>query len=80
MLTSLPHEFSEIQEDVQIYLWYVEIPESLKNGTILVAEDSRSANVPQKFLREVESLFKIFENGGPLLEYVQEISTSPKYH
>ena len=72
----LPYEFSEIQEDVQnLPLNNVEIPESIKNGTILVAEDSRSAQVYLKnFFEKLNLSFKIFENGGPLLEYVQKIS------
>jgi two-component system chemotaxis response regulator CheV len=72
----LPHEFSEIQEDVQnLPLNNVEIPESLKNGTILVAEDSRSAQLYLKnFFEKLNLSFKIFEHGGPLLEYVQGIS------
>ena len=76
----LPHEFSEIQEDVQnLPLNNVEIPESLKNGTILVAEDSRSAQMYLKnFFEKLNLSFKIFENGGPLLEYVQEISDISK--
>ena len=76
----LPHEFLEIQEDVQnLPLNNVEIPESLKNGTILVAEDSRSAQMYLKnFLEKLNLSFKIFENGGPLLEYVQDISDISK--
>ncbi|MEC7221475.1 MAG: chemotaxis protein CheW, partial [SAR324 cluster bacterium] len=58
----LPHEFSEIQEDVQnLPLNNVEIPESLKNGTILVAEDSRSAQMYLKnFFEKLNLSFKIF--------------------
>ncbi|MEK9764429.1 MAG: chemotaxis protein CheV [Deltaproteobacteria bacterium] len=76
----LPHEFSEIQEDVQnLPLNNVEIPESLKNGTILVAEDSRSAQLYLKnFFEKLNLSFKIFEHGGPLLEYVQRISDLSK--
>ena len=76
----LPHEFSGIQEDVQnLPLNNVEIPESLKNGTILVAEDSRSAQMYLKnFFEKLNLSFKIFENGGPLLEHVQEISDISK--
>lgn len=76
----LPHEFSEIQEDVQnLPLNNVEIPESLKNGTILVAEDSRSAQMHLKnFFEKLNLSFKIFENGELLLEYVQNISDLSK--
>ena len=76
----LPHEFSEIQEDVQnLPLNNVEIPESLKNGTILVAEDSRSAQMYLKnFFEKLNLSFKIFENGELLLEYVQNISDLSK--
>mgnify|MGYP003319290004 FL=1 len=76
----LPHEFSEIQEDVQnLSLNNVEIPEPLKNGTILVAEDSRSAQVYLKnFFEKLNLSFKIFENGGPLLEHIQDISDISK--
>ena len=72
----LPHEFSEIQEDVQnLPFKNVEIPESLKNGTILVAEDSSSAQLYLKnFFEKLNLSFKFFEHGGPLLEYVQGIS------
>ena len=72
----LPHEFSEIQEDIQnLPFKNVEIPESLKNGTILVAEDSRSAQLYLKnFFEKLNLSFKFFEHGGPLLEYVQGIS------
>ncbi len=72
----LPHEFSEIQEDVQnLPFKNVEIPESLKNGTILVAEDSRSAQLYLKnFFEKLNLSFKFFEHGGLLLEYVQGIS------
>ncbi len=72
----LPHEFSEIQEDVQnLPFKIVEIPESLKNGTILVAEDSSSAQLYLKnFFEKLNLSFKFFEHGGPLLEYVQGIS------
>ena len=76
----LPHEFSEIQQDVQnISLIDFEIPESLKNGTILVAEDSRSAQMYLKnFFEKFNLSFKIFENGGPLLDYVEEMSDLSK--
>ena len=72
----LPHEFSEIQEDVQnLPFKNVEIPESLKNGTILVAEDSSSAQLYLKnFFEKLNLSFKFFEHGGLLLEYVQGIS------
>jgi len=72
----LPHEFSEVQEDVQnLPFKNVEIPESLKNGTILVAEDSRSAQLYLKnFFEKLNLSFKFFEHGGPLLEYVRGIS------
>ena len=72
----LPHEFSEIQEDIQnLPFKNVEIPESLKNGTILVAEDSSSAQLYLKnFFEKLNLSFKFFEHGGPLLEYVQGIS------
>jgi len=72
----LPHEFSEVQEDVQnLPFKNVKIPESLKNGTILVAEDSRSAQLYLKnFFEKLNLSFKFFEHGGPLLEYVQGIS------
>ena len=76
----LPHEFSEIQKDVQnLSLIDFEIPESLKNGTILVAEDSRSAQMYLKnFFEKFNLSFKIFENGGPLLDYVEEMSDLSK--
>ena len=76
----LPHEFSEIQKDVQnLSLNDFEIPGSLKNGTILVAEDSRSAQMYLKnFFEKFNLSFKIFENGGPLLDYVEEISDHSK--
>ena len=72
----LPHEFSEIQEDVQnLPFKNVEIPESLKNGTILVAEDSSSAQLYLKnFFEKLNLSFKFFKHGGLLLEYVQGIS------
>ena len=71
----LPHEFSEIQKDVQnLSLIDFEIPESLKNGTILLAEDSRSAQMYLKnFFEKFNLSFKIFENGGPLLDYVEKL-------
>jgi len=76
----LPHEFSEIQKDVQnLSLIDFEIPESLKNGTILLAEDSRSAQMYLKnFFEKFNLSFKIFENGGPLLDYVEEMSDLSK--
>ena len=76
----LPYEFSEIQKDVQnLSLNDFEIPGSLKNGTILVAEDSRSAQMYLKnFFEKFNLSFKIFENGGPLLDYVEEISDHSK--
>ena len=76
----LPHEFSGIQKDVQnLSLIDFEIPESLKNGTILVAEDSRSAQMYLKnFFEKFNLSFKIFENGGPLLDYVEEMSDLSK--
>ena len=76
----LPHEFSEIQKDVQnLSLIDFEIPESLKNGTLLVAEDSRSAQMYLKnFFEKFNLSFKIFENGGPLLDYVEEMSDLSK--
>ena len=76
----LPHEFSEIQKDVQnLSLIDFEIPGSLKNGTILVAEDSRSAQMYLKnFFEKFNLSFKIFENGGPLLDYVEEMSDLSK--
>ncbi len=76
----LPHEFSEIQKDVQnLSLIDFEIPESLKNGTILLAEDSRSAQMYLKnFFEKFNLSFKIFENGGPLLDYVEKLSDLSK--
>ena len=76
----LPHEFSEIQKDVQnLSLINFEIPGSLKNGTILVAEDSRSAQMYLKnFFEKFNLSFKIFENGGPLLDYIEEMSDLSK--
>lgn len=76
----LPHEFSEIQKDVQnLSLIDFELPESLKNGTILLAEDSRSAQMYLKnFFEKFNLSFKIFENGGPLLDYVEEMSDLSK--
>lgn len=76
----LPYEFSEIQKDVQnLSLNDFEIPGSLKNGTILVAEDSRSAQMYLKnFFEKFNLSFKIFENGGPLLDYVEEMSDHSK--
>ena len=76
----LPHEFSEIQKDVQnLSLIDFEIPESLKNGTIIVAEDSRSAQMYLKnFFEKFNLSFKIFENGGPLLDYVEKLSDLSK--
>ena len=77
LLTEIfPQKFSEIQEDVQnLPMIDVEIPASLKNGTILVAEDSRSAQMYLKnFFEKFDLSFRIFENGGPLLDYVDEIS------
>ena len=76
----LPHEFSEVQKDIQnLSLINFEIPGSLKNGTILVAEDSRSAQMYLKnFFEKFNLSFKIFENGGPLLDYVEEMSDLSK--
>jgi len=52
----------------------IEIPEKLKNGTVLVAEDSKTA---QRHLKQIFAnanlSIKIFENGKHLLDYVNSL-------
>jgi len=52
----------------------IEIPEKLKNGTVLIAEDSKTA---QRHLTQIFSNAKInmriFQNGKQLLDYVQSL-------
>ncbi|MDH5464861.1 MAG: chemotaxis protein [Thiovulaceae bacterium] len=54
---------------------YENFPEKLKNGTLLIAEDSRTAQKHlTKIMERVGIKFKIFDNGKQLLDYVSELS------
>ena len=55
----------------------IEIPQKLKNGTVLVAEDSKTA---QKHLKQIFAnaglSLRIFENGKLLLDYIESLGKS----
>lgn len=52
----------------------IEIPEKLKNGTVLIAEDSKTA---QKHLKQIFAnanlSMRMFENGKLLLDYIESL-------
>jgi two-component system chemotaxis response regulator CheV len=50
----------------------VELPEKLRNGTVLVAEDSKTAQKHLKQIFESTSInYRIFNNGKELIDYIE---------
>ena len=52
----------------------VEIPEKLKNGTVLIAEDSRTAQTAlTQIFKNANISMHMFENGKKLVDYIQAL-------
>ena len=72
----IPHAMVNILES-QANLKDIVIPSKLKNGTVLIAEDSKTA---QKHLKQIfdnaNLSIKIFENGKQLIDYVESLGDS----
>jgi len=69
----IPQAMVDVEEDTS-NLDEIEMPERLKNGTVLIAEDSKTA---QKHLKQIFAnagiSMLIFDNGKKLLEYIEEL-------
>lgn len=69
----IPQAVVDVIQDTK-NLENIDIPEKLKNGTVLIAEDSKTAQraLTQIFLK-ANIAMKMFENGKKLVDYVQSL-------
>ena len=74
----IPHAMVDVTKDSEI-IQNMEIPQKLKDGTVLIAEDSKTA---QRALIQIFANAKIdmklFENGKLLVDYITSLGESAK--
>lgn len=69
----IPQALVNVTEDTN-NLENVEIPEKLKTGTVLIAEDSRTAQTALiNIFKNANIKMQMFENGKKLVDYVEEL-------
>lgn len=69
----IPHAMVDVLES-PLNLKDLEIPSKLKNGTVLIAEDSKTAQKHLKQIFENANLsMKLFDNGKLLVDYVESL-------
>ncbi|MDO9265527.1 MAG: chemotaxis protein [Sulfurimonas sp.] len=69
----IPHAMVDVLES-PINLKDLEIPSKLKNGTVLIAEDSKTAQKHLKQIFENANLsMKLFDNGKLLVDYINSL-------
>ena len=74
----LPQALVDVEKDTEL-LQNITIPEKLKYGTVLIAEDSKTA---QKHLiqlfKKANLDMKLFDNGKKLIDYITKLGESAK--
>lgn len=74
----IPHAMVDIIKDSEL-LKNIEIPAKLKNGTVLIAEDSKTAQRALiKIFENAKIDMKLFDNGKKLIDYVSLLGESAK--
>ena len=69
----IPQALVDIEEETQI-LKSIEMPEKLKNGLVLVAEDSKTAQTHLiQIFKNANIRMKLFENGQKLIDYINSL-------
>ena len=69
----IPQAMVNVMEDTN-NLKDVEIPEKLKNGTVLIAEDSRTAQTAlTQIFKNANISMQMFENGKKLVDHIQAL-------
>ncbi|HIP53860.1 MAG TPA: chemotaxis signal transduction protein CheV [Sulfurimonas autotrophica] len=74
----LPQALVDVEKDAEL-LQNITIPEKLKHGTILIAEDSKTAqrHLIQLF-KKANLDMKLFDNGKKLIDYITQLGESAK--
>lgn len=74
----IPHAMVDVTKDSEL-IKNIEIPEKLKRGTVLIAEDSRTAQRSLIQLFEHAKIdMKLFDNGRKLIDYVTSLGENAK--
>ena len=70
----LPQALVDVESEVEKIKKELVIPEKLKNGTVLIAEDSLTAqNHLKAIFEKIGIKYKIFDNGKELMDYINTI-------
>ena len=74
----LPQALVDVEKDAEL-LQNITIPEKLKYGTVLIAEDSKTAQRHLIQLFQKANLdMKLFDNGKKLIDYITQLGESAK--
>ncbi len=70
----LPQALVDIDSEVERIKTEIKIPQKLQNGTVLIAEDSLTAqNHLRAIFEKIGLKYKIFENGKELINYIESL-------
>ena len=76
LATVIPQAMVDVSEDLS-NLAQMQIPDKLKHGTILIAEDSRTAQTALKqIFKKANINMKMFDNGKKLIDYIESLEDS----
>ena len=76
LATVIPQAMVDVSEDLS-NLAQMQIPDKLKHGTVLIAEDSRTAQTALKqIFKKANINMKMFDNGKKLIDYIESLEDS----
>jgi len=69
----IPHAMVDVEQDTRA-LSEIHIPEKLQNGTVLIAEDSKTAQKSLiKLFENAHINMRLFDNGKKLIDYIESL-------